>query len=102
MKRTKKTGTARDRQLAKEAKEFDQEFVADGFGKPPKEAKERWERARRKPGRPRVGRGAQVISVSVERGLLEQSDELAKQMGITRARLIARGLEAVLAVEGEL
>jgi hypothetical protein len=50
----------------------------------------------------RVGRGAQVISVSVERFLLEQSDDLAWQMGITQARPIAPGLKAPLADEGEI
>ncbi len=50
----------------------------------------------------RVGRGAQVISVSVERVLREQSDELARQMGITQDRLMAPGLTAPQANEGEL
>lgn len=43
-----------------------------------------------------------MISVTVERGLLAQSDALAKNMGVTRAGLIARGLKAVLAAEGKL
>ena len=81
--------------------EFDQEMVAESFGPPPASAKQRWTNARRKVGRPRLGRGAQVISVSVERALLERSDALAKRMGVSRAGLIARGLKAVLAVEGE-
>ena len=83
------------------AAEFDQEMVAETFGSPPAKAKKRWSQARRKVGRPRLGRGAQVISVSVERTLLKRSDALAKRMGVTRASLIARGLKAVLAVEGE-
>ena len=55
-----------------------------------------WETARRKPGRPRRGGGAKVISVSVERGLLARSDALAKELGVSRASLIERGLRAVL------
>ena len=37
-----------------------------------------------------------VISVSVERGLLARSDALARDLGISRASLIERGLRAVL------
>ena len=59
-------------------------------------------KARRKPGRPRQGQGAKVISVTVERNLLARSDALAKNMGVTRAGMIARGLKAVLAAEGKL
>ena len=81
--------------------ELDKEMAVDSFGPPPADAKARWTKARRKPGRPRVGHGAQVISVSVERALLERSDALARRMGVSRAGLIARGLKAVLAVEGE-
>jgi len=81
--------------------EFDKEFVVETFAAPPTQAKARWNKARRKPGRPPVGRGAQVISVSVERTLLERSDALARRIGVSRAGLIARGLRAVLAVAGE-
>jgi hypothetical protein len=81
--------------------DFDKEMVIDSFGPPPAEAKTRWGKARRKPGRPRMGKGAQVISVTVERALLAQSDKLARRMGVSRAGLIARGLRAVLAAEGE-
>jgi hypothetical protein len=42
-----------------------------------------------------------VISVSVERGLLSRSDSLAKNLSLSRASLIERGLKAVLAVEGK-
>lgn len=82
--------------------EFDRELVADSFAPPDKQAQRRWERAKRKPGRPREGQGVLVISVSVEKGLLESADRLAKKKGLSRARIIARGLRAVLAAEGEL
>lgn len=61
-----------------------------------------WEKARRKPGRPRRGQGSKVISLSMERDLLARADDLAKNMGLTRAALIERGLKAVLAAEGRL
>ena len=56
-----------------------------------------WQRARRKRGRPRIGQGSTVISVSIERDLLKRADGLAKRMKITRAKLIAAGLERALA-----
>jgi hypothetical protein len=88
-------------ELAKATAEFDDEFSADTFGEPPVEAKAKWERAKRKRGRPRRGKGAKVISVSVERGLLARSDRLAKRLGISRAALVARGLHAALALAGD-
>ena len=48
-------------------------------------------------GRPIVGRGSKVISLSVERGLLDRADALAKRKRVTRAALVAAGLRAVLA-----
>jgi hypothetical protein len=62
----------------------------------------RWQHARRARGRPRRGRGAKVISISVERSLLERSDLLARRMDVSRAELVARGLKAMLAAEGEI
>ena len=81
---------------SREFKEFDREFVADSFEAPAGPARTRWRRAKRKRGRPRLGSGAKVISVSVERRLLKQCDALAKRLGVSRATLIARGLQAVL------
>jgi hypothetical protein len=77
-------------------------MVIDDFKALTPTARRRWERARRKPGRPRRGKGAKVMSVSVEKELLSRSDTLAKSLGLTRAGLIERGLKAVLAVEGKL
>ena len=87
-------------QLNAATAEFDREFVADEFAKPDRDARARWQRAKRKPGRPREGAGAKVISVSLEKGLLTQADRLAKKRGVSRAKLIARGLRAVLRAEG--
>ena len=82
--------------------EFEREMVAEEFGPLSPSASSRWKTARRKPGRPRQGQGAKVISVTVEKNLLARSDALAKNMGVTRAGMIARGLKAVLAAEGKL
>jgi hypothetical protein len=53
-------------------------------------------RAKRRPGRPRRGEGVRVISLSVEESLLRRADARAKDEGISRAQLFARGLESVL------
>lgn len=83
--------------LAKATADLDEEGVIDTFGPPPAEAKAQWARAKRKRGRPRKGQGVKVISVSVEQELLARSDRLAEKLGITRAELISRGLQAALA-----
>ena len=88
-------------ELARETAEFDEESIVETFGPPPGSAKARWDRARGKRGRPRKGKGAKVISVSVEKGLLDRSDRLAKRLGISRAALISRGLQTALAATGE-
>ena len=83
-------------QLAAATAEFDKEFVADTFRPMTVAERARWQRIKRKPGRPRNGRGVKVISVSVEKDLLKQSDALAKRLGISRAQLVARGLKGML------
>lgn len=89
-------------ELAETTAPYDREMAIDGFGPLTDRARERWLRARRKRGRPRRGKGAKVISVTVEKALLARSDSLARDLGLTRAGLIERGLKAVLAVEGKL
>jgi hypothetical protein len=55
-----------------------------------------WQRAKRGPGRPRRGKGARVISLSVEGSLLERADRAARRTGLSRAALFELGLQAVL------
>jgi hypothetical protein len=62
--------------------------------------RKRWGKAKKRMGRPRVGKGAKVISLSVERGLLERADAYARRTGMSRAQLVARGLESILAAAG--
>jgi hypothetical protein len=84
-------------ELARATAEFDEEFVIDKAVPPPPEELAKLKRAYRKRGRPRNGEGAQTISVSVEKSLLRRTDRLAKRLKTSRARLIAEGLEKVLA-----
>jgi hypothetical protein len=89
-------------ELGSETAEFDKEMVVSKSEPLTAEERAWWESVRRRPGRPRRGRGAKVISVSLEQELLAKSDAMAKHLGISRALLIERGLKAVLAAEGRL
>jgi Ribbon-helix-helix protein, copG family len=87
-------------ELQEATKEFDREMIV-AKSRPLRPAeRQAWEKARRKPGRPRRGAGVKVISVSVEKDLLARSDVLARALGISRASLIERGLKAVLTAGG--
>ena len=76
--------------------EFDREHVGDTFGPMTMEAREWHRRAKRKVGRPKVGKGAVQVSVAIERGLLKRAEAFRKQKGMTRSELFVRGLEAIL------
>ena len=89
------------RELAEATAEFDKEFVADTFSPLTPAQRAQWERFRRKRGRPRTGQGVKVISVSVEKELLDRSDRLARRLGVTRAGLISRSLRAALLTVGK-
>jgi hypothetical protein len=54
------------------------------------------QKAKRKAGRPKIGKGAKVIAVSVERGLLKRADTYAKRHGLKRTELIARALMTIM------
>ncbi len=79
------------------ASEFDQEHVAESFTKLSAAQMAKWERAKRKRGRPSKGEGADAVNITVERGLLRRVDEYAKAAGLNRSQLIAMGLKLVLA-----
>lgn len=80
--------------------EFDKEFVADTF-KPLTAAQRRlWKKAKRGPGRPKVGEGAKIVSLSIEGELLRRADALAKKRKQTRSELLVEALRATLAKAG--
>ena len=83
-------------ELADATAEFGEEFVIESFSRPTPAQRARLQQARKKPGRPKVGKGVRVISVSIEQGLLEETDRLAKRLKVRRTKLISRGLRAVL------
>ncbi|MBI4583130.1 MAG: hypothetical protein HY717_03810 [Planctomycetes bacterium] len=84
--------------LDEEVTKFEQEFIADQATPLPPSLKAKLKRARRKRGRPRIGKGSKRILVTVERDLLRRSDAFAKKKKLSRAQLIARGLEPILAM----
>ena len=99
-KKTKRLQEMTTRELAKATAEFDREFIIDSAVPAPASEKAKWLRAQKR-GRPRTGQGVKVISVSVEKGLLDRADRTARRLGITRAELISRGLNAALIAVGE-
>ena len=99
MKKTSKAYWEMEKkQLRAATREFDREGVAESFGPATGAAKKALGRAGKR-GRPRIGRGAEKVRISVERGLLSQADRMAKALHVSRSELIARGLRAVLAME---
>jgi len=64
----------------------------------PLNARERaqWRRFKAKMGRPTIGGGAKTISLTVEANLLKRADAYARRHGVSRAGLVARGLQAVM------
>jgi hypothetical protein len=82
-------------ELSQVTAKYDKPFVALRESKP-LSARGRELHRKAKPGRPPVGEGAAKIALSVERGLLRRLDAYAKAHGISRAELVARGLQVVL------
>jgi hypothetical protein len=74
--------------------EFDKEFVPTRPLTPAQ--RKLWRKAKRKPGRPRVGEGREVVSLSVEKGLLRRADALARQRKQSRSQLMTEALQDVL------
>ncbi len=101
-KRAKKFWEMNTDELTEATAEFDREGVAETFRPMTAAEKAAWEAATKRPrgrprGRPRVGKGVKVVSLGIEAGLLKRADALAKKRRISRAKLVAEGLEAVLA-----
>jgi len=65
----------------------------------PLNAQERklWQRFKRKVGRPRMGKGLKVVSVGLEKELLQKADALAKRRGVNRSTLVSEALRALIA-----
>src|SRR5437764_7798256 len=58
--------------------------------------RKQWARIKRKIGRPKVGQGAKIVPVSIERGLLEEVDSFARKHKLKRSQMVAQGLRLVM------
>jgi hypothetical protein len=98
-KRKKKYWNMTTDELAEATREFDQEGIAETFRPMTPSEEAAWQSAvqQRPAGRTRNDREVKVISLGIEAGLLKRLDRVAKKRGISRAKLAAEGLEAVLA-----
>jgi hypothetical protein len=54
---------------------------------------------RRGAGRPKIGKGSAVVSLSVEKDLLKQADAYAKAHGMKRSELLTQGLRTILGLK---
>jgi len=83
------------------AEELDAEVVRfdreSPVGKPltaPQKAQHR--RAKGRVGRPVVGKGAERVTITMERGLLRAADRFARKTKMSRSELIAKGIRVVM------
>ncbi len=81
-------------ELAESTKEFEKEFVPTH--PLTRGMKEVLRRARKKLGRPTVGKGSQRVLITIERDLLRRVDAFARAQKLSRSQLIARSLEAAM------
>lgn len=88
-------------ELQEATKQFDEEFVGDKARPLSPEMRARWERAKAKGEPPANGKAEAHIAVRIDKALLKRCTALAKKKRLSRDALIARGLRALLAAEGE-
>ncbi len=90
------------KELREATKEFDEEFVADKAKPLTQEMQARWKRAQAKGSQGKDNLEEETIAVHLDKTLLDRCTALAKKKRISRDTLIARGLKALLAAEGEI
>src|SRR4051812_42828705 len=83
-------------ELRRATRKFDKGLPVgpDGLpGRPMNAAeRQRWQRVRKKMGRPRLGKGVKRVMISLETDLLKKSDTFAKRLHLNRSQLISAGL----------
>ena len=85
------------KELREATRQFDEPFAIRRSRPLTSAEKEEWKEAKRKRGRPKIGRGFQRISLSMERGLLLQVTALAKKRRVSRSKLFAQVFEKEIA-----
>ena len=88
-------------ELSKATEEFDQPFVIEKSRPLTSAERDQWAGARKKRGRPKVGKGFKRVSLSLEKDLLRRVTNLAKKRHVSRSRLIALVLTEALAQESK-
>jgi hypothetical protein len=88
-------------ELREATKEFDEEFVADRAKPMTAKMKAQWELAKAKLSRDEDEKTEQTVTVRLNKALLDRCTALAKKKRLSRDVLVARGLRALLAAEGE-
>ena len=87
-------------ELAAATADYDKPWIGPGLpGKPltaAQRARHKRAGARAKAGRPKIGGGAQIVPVSIERGLLKQVDAFAERHDLKRSQMVAEGLRLVM------
>lgn len=58
--------------------------------------RKRWQRIRRQLNAHNPNKSVKIISVGLEPALVKRADAHAKRLGISRAQLVAQGLQAIL------
>jgi hypothetical protein len=56
----------------------------------------RWQSARKKMGRPPIGKGVKRIMICLEADLLKSTDQFAKRHHINRSQMISAGLKKLM------
>jgi hypothetical protein len=84
-------------ELAKATAEYDRPWTGPGLpGKPLTTADRAKHRRANLGGRPRIGKGAKIVPISIERGLLQEADSFAKQHNLKRSQMVAEGHRLVM------
>jgi hypothetical protein len=83
-------------QLARATKKYEAPFGGWEEFKPLTAKDRQIHRLARRRGRPRIGRGAAKVYISMEKDLLKEADSYARKHGMSRSELIATGVRAVI------
>ncbi len=84
-------------ELATATKAYDKPGVVDQSRPLTPSERQQWKRAQKKRGRPKIGKGFQRVSISIEIGLLKKVTAYAKRQQISRSKLIAMAVREVVA-----
>ena len=88
-------------ELREATKQFDEPFVFEKSRPLTPEEQALWDEVKAKGEPPQNGKADAHIAIRIDKTLLKRCTALAKKKRLSRDALIARGLRALLAAEGE-